>query len=48
LTWFEESPENRRAWGSAASEKVRTELDWRPFSARVVQRLEEIHRDRQG
>ena len=48
LTWFAETPENRRVWGGAASEKVRTELDWRPFSARVVQRLEAIHRERRG
>ena len=48
LTWFDESPENRRAWGETASAKVRAELDWQPFSARVVQRLEEIHRERRG
>ena len=48
LTWFDESPENRHAWGEAASAKVRAELDWQPFSARVVQRLEEIHRERRG
>ena len=43
LGWFDETPANRRAWGEAASAKVRTELDWQPFSARVVQRLEEIN-----
>ena len=48
LSWFDESPADRQAWGRAASEKVRKELDWQPFSARVVQRLEEIHRHRHG
>ncbi|HVU28631.1 MAG TPA: glycosyltransferase family 4 protein [Verrucomicrobiae bacterium] len=46
LSWFDESPENRHAWGRAASAKVSAELDWQPFSRRVVERLEEIHQQR--
>jgi glycosyltransferase involved in cell wall biosynthesis len=48
LTWFDEPLENRRVWGGAASAKVQTELDWRPFSHRVVNRLEEIHQKHSG
>ena len=48
LTWFDEPLENRRVWGGAASAKVQTELDWRPFSHRVVKRLEEIHQKHSG
>ncbi|HVU08339.1 MAG TPA: glycosyltransferase family 4 protein [Verrucomicrobiae bacterium] len=46
LSWFAEPLENRHAWGRAASAKVFAELDWQPFSHRVVERLEEIHRQR--
>jgi len=44
LSWFDESPDSRLAWAKAASEKVRQELDWMPFSQRVVDRLEAIGR----
>ncbi len=43
LSWFDEPLEKRHAYGRAASEKVRAELDWQPFSRRVVERLEKIH-----
>ncbi len=42
LSWFDESEGSRLAWAKAASEKVRQELDWVPFSGRVVDRLEAI------
>jgi glycosyltransferase involved in cell wall biosynthesis len=48
LGWFDEPLENRHAWGRASSAKVSAELDWQPFSRRVVERLEEIHRERVG
>jgi glycosyltransferase involved in cell wall biosynthesis len=48
LSWFDEPPENRRAWGKAASAKVSAELDWQPFSRRVVERLEKIHAELHG
>jgi glycosyltransferase involved in cell wall biosynthesis len=48
LSWFDEPSENRRVWGKFASAKVQAELDWQPFSNRVVKRLEEIHAQRRG
>jgi hypothetical protein len=44
LRWFDESKDSRLVWAKAASEKVRQELDWQPFSQRVVDRLEAIGR----
>ena len=44
LSWFDVPLEQRQSYGRAASEKVRAELDWQPFSQRVVERLEKIHR----
>jgi glycosyltransferase involved in cell wall biosynthesis len=46
LSWFDEPKVARLAWAKAASEKVRKELDWVPFSQRVVERLETIHSER--
>ena len=46
LFWFNEPVERRHSYGRAAGEKVRAELDWKPFARRVVDRLEEIHRER--
>ena len=46
LSWFDEPKVARLAWAKAASEKVRKELDWVPFSQRVVERLELIHKER--
>jgi hypothetical protein len=46
LSWFDEPKVARLAWAKAASEKVRKELDWVPFSQRVVERLELIHQER--
>lgn len=40
LTWFDEPLEKRHAYGRAASAKVQAELDWVPFSRRVVDWLE--------
>jgi glycosyltransferase involved in cell wall biosynthesis len=48
LSWFDEPLENRHAWGRSSNAKVSAELDWEPFSRRVVKRLEEIHRERGG
>lgn len=47
LSWFDESKDSRLTWAKAASAKVLAELDWVPFSQRVVERLELIHRERQ-
>jgi len=44
--WFGEGLERREAWGRAASAQVRAELAWEPFSRRVVERLETIHREK--
>jgi len=44
--WLEEPAERRLAWARAASEKVRAELAWGPFAARVADRLEAIQRER--
>jgi glycosyltransferase involved in cell wall biosynthesis len=46
LSWFQEPLEQRHAFGRAASQKVLEELDWKPFSRRVVERIEEIDRER--
>ena len=46
LSWFDEPIEKRHAAGRAAGEKVLRELDWKPFSSRVVDRLESINRER--
>ncbi|MEP6662068.1 MAG: glycosyltransferase family 4 protein [Verrucomicrobiota bacterium] len=46
LSWFDVPVEQRHAYGRAASEKVQCELDWQPFSQRVVERLEKIHREK--
>jgi glycosyltransferase involved in cell wall biosynthesis len=46
LSWFDEPLEKRHAFGRAAGEKVRRELDWQPFSQRVVERLEKIQREK--
>jgi glycosyltransferase involved in cell wall biosynthesis len=48
LSWFDEPAVARLTWAKAASAKVRAELDWDPFSRRVVDRLEAIHRERTG
>ena len=48
LGWFNEPLANRHAWGRSASAKVQAELDWQPFSRRVVERLENIHGGRGG
>lgn len=47
LSWFDEPKVARLAWAKAASEKVRQELDWLPFSQRVVERLEMIQREQE-
>ncbi len=48
LSWFDEPHQTRQLWGRGASAKMHAELDWVPFSRRVVDRLEEIHRERGG
>lgn len=48
LSWFDEPKVARLTWAKAASEKVRQELDWLPFSQRVVERLELIHGERKN
>jgi glycosyltransferase involved in cell wall biosynthesis len=48
LASFDIPSERRLNWGRVASAKVQAELDWQPFSRRVVERLEEIHRERGG
>jgi glycosyltransferase involved in cell wall biosynthesis len=48
LSWFDEPLERRLAYGRAAGDKVRAELDWKPFSRRVVDRLEQIHAAKKG
>jgi len=47
LSWFDEPKIARLAWAKAASAKVLAELDWVPFSQRVVERLELIHKELQ-
>jgi len=46
LSWFDVPRETRLPWSKAASAKVLKELDWVPFSQRVVERLELIHKER--
>jgi len=41
LGWFNESPEQIRAWGSAASARVEADLDWRAISRKAVDFLEQ-------
>ncbi len=48
LSWFDEPMEKRHAAGRAAGEKVLRELDWKPFSRRVVERLEAIDQERRA
>lgn len=46
LSWFNVPGEQSRPWREAASAKVRAELEWGPFSRRVVERLEKIYQER--
>jgi glycosyltransferase involved in cell wall biosynthesis len=46
LSWFDVPLEKRHAAGRAASQRVLKELDWKPFSRRVVDRLEQIELER--
>lgn len=46
LSWFDVPRATRLPWSQTASAKVLKELDWIPFSQRVVERLELIHRER--
>ena len=43
LGWFDESPEQIRAWGSAASARVEADLDWRAISRKAVDFLEQTY-----
>ncbi|MEO6181948.1 MAG: glycosyltransferase family 4 protein [Verrucomicrobiota bacterium] len=42
VSWFDESPELIAALGKSASERVRTDLDWRAISRKAVDFLEKI------
>ncbi len=46
LSWLKEPVARRRAWGQAASERVRQNLDWGVISAKAVDFVERIGRSR--
>ena len=43
LSWFDESPELIASLGKTASERVRTDLDWRAISRKAIDFLEKIY-----
>ncbi len=45
LTWINEPTEKRAALGLAASERVKTSLDWRALSRRAAEFVEEVQRN---
>jgi glycosyltransferase involved in cell wall biosynthesis len=43
VSWFDESPELIASLGKTASERVRTDLDWRAISRKAIDFLEKIY-----